>query len=89
VPRARFTLGDHRIAAVGCRLSTGAAKWVATQIAGGQTVAHLARELDCGWDAINARDSNLKKVVGMFQASESNASPSSRFPDRGRSLPLV
>ena len=53
-PMRSFTLGDHRIAAVGCRLSTRAAKWVAKQIAGGQTVAHLARELDCGWDAINA-----------------------------------
>ena len=34
-------------------LTTRAAKWVAKQIAGGQTVRHLARELDCGWDAIN------------------------------------
>jgi transposase len=52
-PQRSFTLGDHRIAAVGCRLSTRAAKWVAKQIAGGQSVAHLARELACGWDAIN------------------------------------
>jgi transposase len=52
-PQRSFTLGDHRIAAVGCRLSTRAAKWVAKQIAGGQTVAHLARELACGWDAVN------------------------------------
>jgi hypothetical protein len=33
-PERSFTLGDHRIAAVGCRLSTRAANWVAKQIAG-------------------------------------------------------
>lgn len=49
-----FTLGDHRIAAVGCMLTTRAAKWVVKQVGGGQTITHLARELDCGWDAINA-----------------------------------
>jgi transposase len=49
-----FTLGDHRIAAIGCMLTTRAAKWVVKQIGGGQTVTHLARELACGWDAINA-----------------------------------
>jgi transposase len=48
-----FTLSDHRIAAVGCRLTTRAAKWVVKQIGGGQTVAHLARELGCSWDVVN------------------------------------
>ena len=48
-----FTLGDHRIGAVGCMLTTRAAKWVVKQIGGGQTVSHLAGELGCGWDAVN------------------------------------
>jgi transposase len=51
--QASFTLGDHRISALGCMLTTRAAKWVVKQIGGGQTVIHLARELACGWDAIN------------------------------------
>jgi transposase len=48
-----FTLGDHRISAVGCMLTTRAAKWVVKQIRGGQTVTHLARELGCCWDVVN------------------------------------
>lgn len=48
-----FTLGDHRIAAVGCMLTTRAAKWVVKQVGGGQTVSHLAKELGCCWDAVN------------------------------------
>jgi hypothetical protein len=35
-------------------LTTRAAKWVVKQIGGGQTVSHLARELGCCWDSINA-----------------------------------
>jgi transposase len=53
-PEGSFTLSDHRIAAVGCRLSTRAAKWVVKQVGGGQTISHLARELACCWDVINA-----------------------------------
>jgi len=53
-PMGSFTLSDHRIAAKGCMLSTRAAKWVCKQIGAGQTVTHLARELGCGWDAVNA-----------------------------------
>jgi transposase len=49
-----FTLFDHRIAAKGCMLTTRAAKWVVKQIGAGQTVAHLARELGCSWDVVNA-----------------------------------
>ena len=52
-PVKSFTLGDHRIAAVGCMLTTRAAKWVVKQMGGGQTVSHLARELGCCWDVIN------------------------------------
>ncbi|MGH9097966.1 MAG: ISL3 family transposase [Acidimicrobiales bacterium] len=52
-PVGSFTLSDHRISAVGCRLTTRAAKWVAKQIGGGQTVAHLAAELGCCWDVVN------------------------------------
>ena len=48
-----FTLSDHRIAAVGCMLTTRAAKWVVKQIASGQTVSHLAHELGCSWDVVN------------------------------------
>lgn len=53
-PEKTFTLRDHRIAAKGCMLTTRAAKWVVKQIGGGQTISHLATELNCGWDAINA-----------------------------------
>jgi transposase len=49
-----FTLGDHRIAAKGCMLTTRAAKWVVKEIGAGQTVTHLAKELGCSWDVINA-----------------------------------
>jgi hypothetical protein len=59
-PVKSFTLGDHRIAAKGCMLTTRAAKWVCKQIGGGQTVIHLARELGCGWDAIN----NATRIYG-------------------------
>ncbi len=48
-----FTLSDHRIAAVGCMLTTRAAKWVVRQIAAGQTISHLADELGCCWDVVN------------------------------------
>jgi transposase len=48
-----FTLSDHRIAAVGCMLTTRAAKWVCKQIGAGQSVSHLARELGCSWDSVN------------------------------------
>jgi len=52
-PVKSFTLSDHRIAAVGCMLTTRAAKWVVKQMGGGQTISHLARELGCCWDVIN------------------------------------
>ncbi len=53
-PEQSFTLGDHRIAAKGCMLTTRAAKWVVKQIGAGETISHLAHELGCCWDAINA-----------------------------------
>jgi transposase len=49
-----FTLCDHRIAAKGCMLTTRAAKWVVKQIGAGQTISHLAHELGCCWDVVNA-----------------------------------
>jgi transposase len=49
-----FTLGDHRIAAKGCMLTTRAAKWVVKQVGTGQAISHIARELGCSWDVINA-----------------------------------
>lgn len=52
-PVRSFTLGDHRIAATGCMLTTRAAKWVVRQVGGGQTISHLAKELGCCWDAVN------------------------------------
>jgi transposase len=35
-------------------LTTRAAKWVAKEIGAGQTVTHLAKELNCSWDSVNA-----------------------------------
>jgi transposase len=52
-PVLSFTLSDHRIAALGCMLTTRAAKWVVKQIGAGQTVSHLAGELGCSWDVVN------------------------------------
>jgi transposase len=52
-PEKSFTLSDHRIAAVGCMLTTRAAKWVVKQIGAGETISHLAQELGCCWDVIN------------------------------------
>jgi transposase len=49
-----FTLRDHRIAAKGCRLTTRAAKWLVKQIGAGETITHLAAELGCCWDTVNA-----------------------------------
>jgi transposase len=48
-----FTVSDHRIAAVGCMLTTRAAKWIVKQIGAGETINHLARDLRCSWDAVN------------------------------------
>jgi transposase len=53
-PQRSFTLSDHRIAAIGCMLTTRAAKWVVKQIGAGETVSHLAHELRCSWDSVNA-----------------------------------
>jgi transposase len=52
-PVKSFTLFDHRLAAKGVMLTTRAAKWVVKEIASGQTVSHLARELRCSWDSVN------------------------------------
>jgi transposase len=48
-----FTLSDHRLAAKGVMLTTRAAKWVVKEIASGQSVSHLAKELRCSWDSVN------------------------------------
>jgi transposase len=42
-------LGDHRIAAKGCLLTTRAAQWATVQVGGGRTVADLA----CDWHTVN------------------------------------
>ena len=52
--QATFTLSDHRIAAKGTMVTTRAAKWVVKQIGAGETITHLAAELGCCWDVINA-----------------------------------
>jgi transposase len=48
-----FTLRDHRLAAKGVMLTTRCAKWVVKEIASGQNVSHLAKELKCSWDSVN------------------------------------
>ncbi|OYV64401.1 MAG: hypothetical protein B7X07_06520 [Actinobacteria bacterium 21-64-8] len=52
-PVKSFTRGDHRIAAVGCRLTTRAAKWVVREIGSGQHISHLAHTLHTSWDSVN------------------------------------
>ena len=49
-----FTLSDHRLAAKGVMLTTRCAKWVVKEIASGQNVSHLAKELKCSWDSVNS-----------------------------------
>ena len=48
-----WMLGDHRIAAKNCLLTTRAAKWATVQVGGGRTVAEVAGELDCDWHTVN------------------------------------
>jgi transposase len=46
-------LGDHRIAAKACLLTTRAAKWATVQVGTGRTVSEVAAELDCDWHTVN------------------------------------
>ena len=48
-----WTLGDHRISAVGCFLTTRAAKWATKQVGGGRSIREVAAELECDWKVIN------------------------------------
>ena len=48
-----FVLGDHRIAAKNCLLTTRAAKWATEQVGTGRTVLEVARELGCDWHTVN------------------------------------
>ena len=52
-PMKSFTLGDHRIAASGCMLTTRAAKWVVREIDSGQHISHLAKTLNTSWDSVS------------------------------------
>jgi transposase len=48
-----WVLGDHRIAAKNCLLTTRAAKWATVQVGGGRTVSEVAAELACDWHTVN------------------------------------
>jgi transposase len=48
-----WVLGDHRIAAKNCLLTTRAAKWATVQVGGGCTVSEVAAELACDWHTVN------------------------------------
>jgi len=48
-----WVLGDHRIAAKNCLLTTRAAKWATVQVGGGRTVSEVANELACDWHTVN------------------------------------
>jgi transposase len=52
-PGTSWTLGDHRIAAKNCRLTTRCAKWATEQVGRGRAVSDVARELGCDWHTIN------------------------------------
>jgi transposase len=52
-PRRSWVLGDHRIAAKGCLLTTRAAKWATVQVGGGRTVSEVAADLACDWHTVN------------------------------------
>ena len=48
-----WTLTDHRISAVGCSLTTRAAKWATKAVGGGRSVNEVAAELKCDWKVVN------------------------------------
>jgi transposase len=52
-PTKSWTVGDHRIAAKNCLLTTRAAKWATIQVGTGRTVSEVAGELDCDWHTVN------------------------------------
>jgi transposase len=52
-PKRSWVLGDHRIAAKHCLLTTRAAKWATRQVGFGRTVKEVAGELDCDWHTVN------------------------------------
>ena len=52
-PKRSWVLGDHRIAAKKCLLTTRAAKWATVQVGGGRTVSEVAAELACDWHTVN------------------------------------
>lgn len=52
-PKRSWVVGDHRIAAKSCLLTTRAAKWATVQVGGGRTVSEVAGELDCDWHTVN------------------------------------
>lgn len=52
-PTRSWVLGDHRIAAKNCLLTTRAAKWATVQVGTGRTVSEVAGELDCDWHTVN------------------------------------
>lgn len=52
-PQKSWVLGDHRIAAVNCLLTTRCAKWATQQVGIGRTVSEVATELSCDWHTVN------------------------------------
>jgi len=51
--RRTWTVGDHRIAAKNCLLTTRCAKWATKQVGEGRTVSEVATELGCDWHTVN------------------------------------
>jgi len=58
-----FSLGDHRIAAKNCLLTTRAAKWATEQVGTGRTVKEVAGELACDWHTVNDAVSTYGKAL--------------------------
>ncbi len=52
-PKKTWVVGDHRIAAKDCLLTTRAAKWATRQVGYGRTVKEVAGELGCDWHTVN------------------------------------
>ncbi len=53
VPTQSWVLGDPRLAAKNCLLTTRAAKWATEQVGRGRTVKEVANELGCDWHTVN------------------------------------
>ncbi len=86
-PKRSWVLGDRRIAAKNCLLTTRAAKWATRQIGDGRTVKEVAAELACDWHTVNDAVSTYGEA--LLEADPSAAVPFGMASRPGRPCGLV